>query len=128
MPFPHPHPQRRAPRIQLGASIPALVLKQDGQRARAKLSTISATGGLLQLGHALTQGDFVQVSFQMQAGLVQGLAEMLGPTQPSSDGIRQAFRFVAMGDDDQLTLRIAMDSADDRKQMRFSPPPKRKTL
>lgn len=128
MPFPHPHPQRRAPRIQLGASIPALVLKQDGQRAKGKLSAISATGGLLQLGHALAQGDFVQVSFQMQAGLVQGLAEMLSPTQRSSDGIRQAFRFVAMGDDDQRTLRMAADSADDRRQMRFGPPSKRKTL
>jgi hypothetical protein len=111
MAFPHSHPERRAPRILLGTSIPAVVLKQDGQRAKGKLATVSVTGGLLQLGHALSPGDFVQVSFQMQSGLVQGLAEMLLPTQRPNREIHQAFRFVAMGDDDHRMLCRAVDSA-----------------
>jgi len=130
MPFPLPHPQRRAPRIQLGDSTPAVVQKQNGQRAKGKLSAISVTGGLLQLSHALSQGDFVEVRFQMQSGVVQGLAEMLTPTRgagaAASDGVRQAFRFVAMGDDDHRALRMAADSAADRIQL-FNPPT-RKTL
>jgi hypothetical protein len=128
MAFPHSHSQRRAPRIHLGAAIPALVLKQDGQRAKGKLSTVSVTGGLLQLGHELSQGDFVQVSFQMQSGLVQGLAEMLSPTQRLSAGTLQAFRFVAMDDDDHRTLRMAVDSDADRNELKFRPPSTRKTL
>jgi hypothetical protein len=127
MAFPLPHPQRRAPRIQLGDSISAVVLKQNGQRAKGKLFAISVTGGLLQLRQALTQGDFVEVSFQMQSGVVQGLAEMLIPARGPNDGVRQAFRFVAMGDDDHRALRVAADSASDRIQL-FSSLSARKTL
>jgi hypothetical protein len=111
MAFPHSHPDRRAPRILLGTSIPAVVLQQDGQRAKGKLATVSVTGGLLRLGHPLSPGDFVQVSFQMQSGLVQGLAEMLRPTERPNREIHQAFRFVAMGDDDHRMLCRAVDSA-----------------
>ena len=103
-------------------------MKQNGQRTKGKLSAVSVTGGLLQLGRALGQGDFVQVSFQMQSGLVEGLAEMLSPTQQPADGIQQPFRFVAMGDDDHHALRMAVDSAADRKQLKFNPPSPRKTL
>ena len=51
--FPQVHPQRRSPRIQLGGSVPALVLLEDGQRAKAKLQTVSVTGGLLRLARSL---------------------------------------------------------------------------
>ncbi len=117
MPFPLPNAQRRAPRIQLGDSTPAVVQKENGQRAKAKLSAISVTGGLLHLRQALSQGDFVEVSFQMQSGRVQGLAEMLSPLRSSNDGVRQPFRFVAMGDDDHRALRMAAESALDRTQL-----------
>ena len=111
MAFPHSHPEPRAPRILLGSSIAAVVLKQDGQRAKGKLAAVSVTGGLLHLGHALSPGDFVQVSFQMQSGLVQGLAEMLRATPRPNREVHQAFRFVAMGDDDHRMLSMAVDSA-----------------
>lgn len=118
MAFPLPHPQQRAPRIKLGAPIPALVLRQNGQRAKGRLSSISVTGGLLQLRQALGLGDFVEVRFQMESGLVQGLAEMLIAKQkagaPGGDGVRQAFRFIAMGDDDHRVLRNAADLAKDK--------------
>jgi len=127
MAFPLPHPQRRAPRLQLGDSTPAVVLKQNGQRARGKLSAISVTGGLLELKHELAQGDFVEVSFHMQSGIVQGLAEMLGPRQGSRAGVCQAFRFVAMGDSDHRVLRVAADSVLDRSQLQI-PRSARKTL
>ena len=112
--FPQAHPQRRSPRIQLGGSVPALVMLEDGQRAKAKLQTISVTGGLLRLVRALSQGDFVEVAFHIQGGAVRGMAEMLSPVRAASEGSLQPFRFVALGDDDHRTLRMAVDSVTDR--------------
>jgi hypothetical protein len=112
--FPQVHPQRRAPRIQLGGSVPALVMLEDGQRAKGKLQTISVTGGLLRLARSLSQGDFVEVAFQTQGGPVRGMAEMLTPVRAASEGSLQPFRFVALGDDDHRALRMAVDSVADR--------------
>src|SRR5438445_10285011 len=97
--FPQPNPQRRAPRIHLGGSVLALVMLDDGQRAKGKLQTISITGGLLRLGKSLGQGDFVEIAFQTQYGPVHGMAEMLSPMTYTSEGYIQQFRFVALEDD-----------------------------
>ena len=60
--FPQPHPSRRAARVQLGEQVLAAIRLEDGRRTKAKLQTISATGGLLQLPHSLGSGDFVEVA------------------------------------------------------------------
>jgi hypothetical protein len=112
--FPQPHPQRRATRVHLGGSIAALVLLEDGQRAKGKLQTISVTGGLLRMVRALEQGDFVEVAFQTQAGPVHGMAEMLSPMRSAMEGVLQPFRFIALGDDDHRNLRMVVDSVADR--------------
>jgi hypothetical protein len=111
--FPQPHPQQRALRVQLGGSVPALVHLEDGQRAKAKLQTVSITGGLLRLTRALEQGDFVEVAFQTQSGPVRGMAEMLTPVR-GTEGALQPFRFIALGDDDHRVLRMIVDAAGDR--------------
>jgi hypothetical protein len=111
--FPQPHPQRRAPRIHLGGSIAALVLNEDGQRAKGKLQSVSVTGGMLRLAEALEHGDFVEIAFQTQSGPVHGMAEMLGPLR-ATEGVLQPFRFVALGDDDHRNLRMTVDSVMDR--------------
>jgi len=112
--FPQVHPQRRSPRIQLGGSVLASVILEDGQRTKAKLQTVSVTGGLLRLARSLTQGDFVEVAFQTQSGPVRGMAEMLTPVRAATDGSLQPFRFVALGDDDHRALRMVVESAADR--------------
>jgi hypothetical protein len=112
--FPQVHPQRRSPRIKLGGSISALVMLEDGQRTKAKLQTVSVTGGLLRLGKSLSEGDFVEVAFQTQSGPVRGMAEMLTPIRTATEGALQPFRFVALGDDDHRALRMVVDSATDR--------------
>ena len=112
--FPQAHAERRAPRVQLGGSILALVMLEDGQRAKAKLQTISVTGGLLRLAKSLGQGDFVEIAFQTQSGPVHGMAEMLSPMRAASDGALQPFRFIALGDDDHRTLRMVVDSVTDK--------------
>ena len=113
--FPQPHPSRRAARVQLGDSVLAAIRLEDGRRTKAKLQTISITGGLLQLAQSLAQGDFVEVAFQTQAGPVHGMAEVLSPTQKMDHGVLQPFRFVALEDDDHRRLRTSLDHVVDRK-------------
>ena len=112
--FPQPHPSRRAARVQLGDSVLAAIRLEDGRRTRAKLQTISATGGLLHLNKSLSQGDFVEVAFQTQSGPVLGMAEILSPTRKTTEGILQAFRFVALEDDDNHRLRSSLAHVVDR--------------
>lgn len=107
--FPQPHPSRRAARVQLGDTVLAAIRLEDGRRTKAKLQTISATGGLLRLNETLAQGDFVEVAFQTQAGPVHGMAEVLSPMRRTLDGVLQAFRFVALEDDDHRRLRTSLD-------------------
>jgi hypothetical protein len=112
--FPQPHPSRRAARVQLGASILAAIRLEDGRRIKAKLQTVSTTGGLLQLQRLLAQGDFVEVAFQTQSGPVRAMAEILSPMRKTTVGVLQPFRFVAIEDDDHRRLRTSLDHVVDR--------------
>jgi hypothetical protein len=115
--FPQPHPSRRASRIQLGDTVLAAIRLEDGRRTKAKPQSISVTGGLLRLSHSLGQGDFVEVAFQTQAGPVHAMAEVLSPMRKTPDGVLQAFRFVAIEDDDHRRLRTSLDHVVDRSSL-----------
>ncbi|MGH9496062.1 MAG: PilZ domain-containing protein [Candidatus Sulfotelmatobacter sp.] len=112
--FPQPHPSRRAARVQLGDSVLAAIRLEDGRRTKAKLQTISVTGGLLRIAQSLAQGDFVEVAFQTQAGPVHGMAEVLSPTRSLQGSVLQPFRFVAIEDDDHRRLRTSLDHVAER--------------
>jgi len=111
--YPQTNPTHRATRIQL-ATTPAEVKLGDGQRAVGNIHLVSITGGLLQLKRALSEGDFVEVAFQTQSGNVQGMAEMLQPMRKGQGSVFQAFRFVALDDDDHQKLRTVVESTADR--------------
>ena len=115
--FPQPHPSRRAARVQLGDSVLAAIRLEDGRRTKAKLQTISATGGLLRIAQSLAQGDFVEVAFQTQSGPVHGMAEVLSPQRKTTDGVLQPFRFVAIEDEDHRRLRTSLDHVAERSTM-----------
>jgi len=115
--FPQPHSSRRAARVQLGDSVLAAIRLEDGRRTKAKLQTISVTGGLLRMSHSLGQGDFVEVAFQTQAGPVHAMAEVLSPTMKTAEGVLQPFRFVAIEDDDHRRLRTSLDHVVDRSSL-----------
>jgi hypothetical protein len=112
--FPQPDANQRSPRVQLNGSVGAAIIAEGGQRARAKLQSISVTGGLLQLQHELSTGDFVEIAFHTRAGAVHGMAEMLQPMRKFQSACLQPFRFIALGDEDHRKLRMALDSAFDR--------------
>jgi hypothetical protein len=107
--FPQPHPSRRAAPVQLGESVLAAIRLEDGRRTKAKLQTISTTGGLLQLPRSLGNGSFVELAFQTHSGPVHGMAEILTPARKTTDGVLQPFRFVALEDDDHRRLRTSLD-------------------
>jgi hypothetical protein len=111
--FPQPHPSRRAARVQLGSVLAAIRL-EDGRRTKAKLQTISVTGGLLQLPCSLGNGAFVELAFQTQSGPVHGMAEILSPLRKTTTGVLQPFRFIALEDDDHRRLRTSLDQVVDR--------------
>jgi len=111
--FPQNANQRSA-RVELNGSIAAAVLAQGGQKAGAKLQSISINGGLLQLQHVLSPGDFVEIAFHSRSGPIHGMAEMLPPTRKFQSICFQPFRFIALADEDHRRLRMALDSALDR--------------
>jgi len=113
--FPQSDANRRAPRVHLNGSIAAAIHGESGQRARAKLHTISVTGGLLLLQSELSVGDFIEIAFHTRSGPIHAMAEMLPPARRSQTATLQPFRFIALGDDDHRKLRMALDSVFDRK-------------
>jgi len=115
--FPQPHPTRRASRVQLGDTVLAAIRLEDGTRTKAKLQSISVTGGLLQLPQSLGPGEFVEIAFQTQAGPVHGMAEVLSPMRSMPGGVLQPFRFVAIEDDDHRRLRTSLEHVTARSSL-----------
>ena len=115
--FPQPHPTRRASRVRLGDTVLAAIRREDGRRTKAKLQSISVTGGLLQLPESLGEGEFVEVAFQTQAGPVHGMAEVLSPMRSLPGRVLQPFRFVAIEDDDHRRLRMSLEHVTARSSL-----------
>jgi len=61
--LPPGHAKRRAPRVRLTDTTPAVLRLQNGWRIPGKLQVISVTGGLLSLSKPLSQGCEVKVMF-----------------------------------------------------------------
>jgi PilZ domain len=112
--FPQLNRRRRATRIKVSRPVSAIVVQESGQHTNCKLRTVSVTGGLLQVGNPLSQGDFVELAFQLNSSTVHGMAEMLSPI-PQADSLLQPFRFIALDDDDHRALERLTDVANDQK-------------
>jgi len=113
--FPLNNSQQRSPRVKLNGSVAAAVIADGGDKARAKIQSISINGGLLQLPHELSAGDFVEIAFHTRSGSIRGMAEMLQPTRKFQTACMQPFRFIALEDDDHRKLSMALDCALDRR-------------
>src|SRR5438552_7529916 len=108
MPFiPQPTNQRRAERVRLDESIPAVVRFTDGNRASGRLKVVSMTGGLLSLARPIRQGSVGKLMFLTPAGSVLGSAEMLTPMSWEL----QPFKFVSLRDDDEYRLQKTIKSS-----------------
>lgn len=101
-----PDPPRGA-RFRLTDTTPAILQFQNGRRMAGELHVISLQGGLLLLPESVQRGSIVELMFHTPKGPVLGTAEMLRPITDA----QQPFRFVAMPELDQRTLRAAFQSS-----------------
>ena len=108
--FPQPNPAKRARRVRLPGSLAIAIKTKGRQPVQAILHEISLTGGLLVLSKALEEGDFMEVSFQTDHGVVRGMVELLSARSKSKSGCLQPFRFVAIEDEDHTKLRMTLES------------------
>ena len=108
--FPQPDPAKRARRVRLPGPVAIAIKTKGRQPVQARLHEVSLTGGLLVLSKAFELGDFVEVAFQTDHGVVRGMAELLSARSKSKSGCLQPFRFVAMEDEDHLRLRMTLES------------------
>ena len=107
MPFvPQNSGQRRAERVRLDESIPAVVRFNDGNRTSGRLKVVSMTGGLLSLARPVRQGSVGKLMFLTPAGSVLGSAEMLTPMSWEL----QPFKFVGFSGEDHGKLETAIQS------------------
>ncbi len=113
--FPRTDANRRAPRVQLNGSVAASIHSEGGQRARARLQSLSVTGGLLRVQSELSAGEFIEIAFSTCSGPIHGMAEMLAPARKFESACLQPFRFIALGDEDHRKLRMALESLSDRQ-------------
>jgi len=97
---------RRATRVRLPNSTPAVLRCQDGSRVAGNLEVISVAGGMLRLPHPLDPNTRASLMFLSDGGPVLGKAEMLSPLSRT----QQAFRFVALDRNYQRNLRIGIQS------------------
>ena len=97
---------RRAERVRLDESIPAVVRFNDGNRTSGRLKVVSMTGGLLSLSRPVRQGSVGKLMFLTPAGSVLGSAEMLTPMSWEL----QPFKFVGFSGDDHGILENAIQS------------------
>lgn len=98
--FPQSHRGVRAPRVRVPQD-ELVHFVADGMRIKAMLMKISTTGGLAHLVNRLDPGTLAEIAIATKAGVIQGLVEMF---PPMSDGSNQAFRFVALSDEDHQRL------------------------
>ena len=97
---------RRATRVRLPNSTPAVLRCQDGSRVAGNLEVISLAGGMLRLPQPLDPNTRASLMFLSDGGPVLGKAEMLSPVSRT----QQAFRFVALDRNYQRNLRIGIQS------------------
>ena len=108
--FPQPNPAKRARRIRLPGSVAITITAKGRHTVKAILHEISITGGLLILSKALEEGDFMEVAFKTNHGVVRGMAEVLSARSKSKSGCLQSFRFVAIEDEDHNRLLMTLES------------------
>lgn len=104
----HPRP----PRLQFAHTTLATVRPQNARPVRGKLQVVSVTGGLLCLPSVLDKGSRVTLMFLTDAGLVQGMAEML----TSISGTLQPFRFIRIDEDHARRLRDLVQASVEQKR------------
>jgi len=100
--FPQPHTKVRAPRVRVtGGKLIKFCL--GSKHVPAMLEVISLTGGRVSMARGLRPGTLAEAFMATSAGPVTGVAELLA-MRPQGKAVAQAFRFLALSDNDYSRL------------------------
>jgi hypothetical protein len=102
-PAPQIQREKRGARVKLGGSILALLQLQNRRQIRARMSQLSANGGLLQLEAPIDEGVVVEILFHVGTTTVRSKVEMLFPMW-ATKGCLQPFRFKDIADEMRTSL------------------------
>jgi hypothetical protein len=102
-PAPQIQREKRGARVKLGGSVLALLQLQNRRQIRARMSQLSANGGLLQLDAPIDEGVVVEILFHVGTTTVRNKAEMLFPMW-ATQGCLQPFRFKDIPDEMRTSL------------------------
>lgn len=106
-PAPQIQREKRGARVKLGGSVLALLQLQNRRQIRARMSQLSANGGLLQLDAPIDEGVVVEILFHVGTTTVRNKAEMLFPMW-ATQGCLQPFRFKDIPDEIRASLEQAL--------------------
>jgi hypothetical protein len=102
-PAPQIQREKRGARVKLGGSVLALLQLQNRRQIRARMSQLSANGGLLQLDAPIDEGVVVEILFHVGTTTVRSKVEMLFPMW-ATNGCLQPFRFKDIPDEIRASL------------------------
>jgi hypothetical protein len=102
-PAPQIQREKRGARVKLGGSVLALLQLQNRRQIRARMSQLSANGGLLQLDAPIDEGVVVEILFHVGTTTVRNKVEMLFPMW-ATQGCLQPFRFKDIPDEVRASL------------------------
>jgi len=102
-PAPQIQREKRGARVKLGGSVLALLQLQNRRQVRARMSQLSANGGLLQLDAPIDEGVVVEILFHVGTTTVRNKVQMLFPMW-ATQGCLQPFRFKDIPDETRASL------------------------
>jgi hypothetical protein len=102
-PAPQIQREKRGARVKLGGSVLALLQLQNRRQIRARMSQLSANGGLLQLDAPIDEGVVVEILFHVGTTTVRSKVQMLFPMW-ATKGCLQPFRFKDIPDEIRASL------------------------
>lgn len=102
-PAPQIQREKRGARVKLGGSVLALLQLQNRRQIRARMSQLSANGGLLQLDAPIDEGVVVEILFHVGTTTIRNKVEMLFPMW-ATQGCLQPFRFKDISDEIRASL------------------------
>jgi|ERR1700686_1327916 len=98
----------RGSRVKLGGSVLALVLLENGRQIRARMSQLSANGGLVSLDKPLDEAIRVTVLFHLGKTSIRCRAQMMFPMW-ATKGCLQPFRFLELPEEDRNKLNQELE-------------------
>ena len=105
--FPVVVPGRRAFRKQVKQPI-SVELSAKGRTVSGHLQTISVNGGRALLSHKHEEGALAHVRLRTKTSCISGVAQMLKSESVGGGMMQQAFRLLALDDDDYQRLQAVL--------------------